>query len=120
MSQDSTAAGFESMGAFVEHLRATADAETVYGEPVTQGDRTVVPVARVGYRFGAGFGGGEGGEDGDGGSGFGGGGGGTVDARPAGALEVTPGGTRFVEAERQWPLLAAFVLGFLVGWLRRR
>jgi uncharacterized spore protein YtfJ len=117
MSQDSTAAGFESMGAFVEHLRATADAETVYGEPVTQGDRTVVPVARVGYRFGAGFGGGEGGEDG---SGFGGGGGGTVDARPAGALEVTPEGTRFVEAERRWPLLAAFALGFLLGWLRRR
>jgi uncharacterized spore protein YtfJ len=115
MGDDSFADGFDSVATFLERF-PTVDAETVYGEPVTQGDRTVVPVARVGYRFGAGFGGGES-ADGDG---FGGGGGGTVSARPVGALEVSESGTQFVGVGHSSKrLLVAFALGALLGWLRR-
>jgi uncharacterized spore protein YtfJ len=116
---DSVRESFDAMSEFVDRFPA-ADAETVYGEPVTQGDRTVIPVARVGYRFGGGFGGGSDQEGEQEGTGFGGGGGGTVTARPAGALEVSPAGTRFVDTERRWPLAVAFALGALLGWLGRR
>ncbi|MSQ61042.1 MAG: hypothetical protein EXR43_00405 [Dehalococcoidia bacterium] len=38
-----------------------AGARTIFGEPVVQGARTVIPVGRVSYRFGFGAGGGTGG-----------------------------------------------------------
>jgi uncharacterized spore protein YtfJ len=36
-----------------DHFSATASAKSVYGEPVHTGNRTIVPVARVGYGLGA-------------------------------------------------------------------
>lgn len=54
-----------------------------YGEAVTNGDRTIVPVSRV--RVAGGFGGSEEGE----------GGGGAVDATPLGYIEVGPAGAQF-------------------------
>ncbi|MFB6154925.1 MAG: GerW family sporulation protein [Haloferacaceae archaeon] len=47
---------FESLASVVESLRESASAETVYGDPIVTDDRTVVPVARVAYGFGGGFG----------------------------------------------------------------
>ena len=38
------------------HLRVGASVRNVYGEPVVAGGRTVIPIARVGYGFGAGGG----------------------------------------------------------------
>lgn len=67
------------------------DVRRVYGEPLTQGEVTVVPVAEIRYGFGFGGGGGEA-EEGEGG---GAGGGGSVAARPLGFLELRPGGARF-------------------------
>jgi uncharacterized spore protein YtfJ len=119
MSEDSPTGGFDAMAEFVQRFPA-ADVETVYGEPVTRGDRTVVPVARVGYRFGGGFGSGGGSSEAEEHTGYGGGGGGAVTAEPAGALEISPEGTRFVDTERRWPLLVAFLIGALLGWLGRR
>jgi uncharacterized spore protein YtfJ len=71
---------------------------TVFGDPVTQGDRTVIPVARVtaNYGFGAGSGQGEGDEEHQRGSGGGGGGGGRVKASPIGYIEMTNGSAHFV------------------------
>jgi uncharacterized spore protein YtfJ len=78
-----------------------ADVHTVFGDPVTHGDLTIIPVARVtaNYGFGAGSGQGEGeGEDkkerqrGSGG----GGGGGRVKASPIGYIEMTNGSANFV------------------------
>ncbi|WP_276259937.1 spore germination protein GerW family protein [Haloglomus litoreum] len=118
---DTPADGFDAMRDLAGQL-PDADARTVYGDPVTQGDRTVVPAARISHRFGGGFGGSGEGQPG----GYGGGGGGGVTAEPAGALEVSPDGTRFVDAEaapgdgRRWPLLVAFALGALLGWRGRR
>lgn len=75
-----------------------ADARTVYGEPVKQGDRTVIPVAKVssGYGFGAGTGQGTDRESDQRGSGGGGGGGGKVDVKPIGYIEVTPEKTQYM------------------------
>ena len=76
------------------------DSGLVYGQPVTQGERTVITVSRVKMMYG--FGGGSGyGVDtsegnGDSGGGSGGGGGGNVNARPVGYIELTPASTQFV------------------------
>ncbi len=40
-----------------EQLTTTGGAHAAFGEPVTQGDRTVIPVARVASFFGGGAGG---------------------------------------------------------------
>jgi len=86
--------------------------KSVYGEPVTSGQRTILPVATVRFAFGGG-----GGADG-------GGGGGRVSARPCGVVEVTPEGARFVYFREPERLAAAIAVGFLVsfavGLSRRR
>jgi hypothetical protein len=91
----------------VADLGDRAGVEAVYGDPVTAGDRTVVPVARVAYGFGGGSG------TGDDGDGFGAGGG--LTANPIGALEVDPDGTRFVRFDERRRLLGVGVLTFLAG-----
>ena len=50
-----------------ERVQSAANVRTVYGDPVTAGGKTIIPVARVRYGFGAGGGqvGGAGSEDGD-------------------------------------------------------
>ncbi|MDX6642353.1 MAG: hypothetical protein QOD76_315 [Solirubrobacteraceae bacterium] len=75
-------------------LSRAAGARLSYGRPVTVGDRTIIPVARV--RFAGGFGFGESpGSENPGRPSTGGGGGGVVDSRPLGFIEATPEGTRF-------------------------
>lgn len=91
-----------------ERVGASGSVKSVYGDPVTAGDRTVLPVAKIWYSFGAGGGRGKGDNEGAGG-----GGGGTVCARPAGALEVTPQGTRFI-GYHDWKMLGAAVAGGFV------
>ena len=90
----------------VESLSNTG-AKTVYGEPVTVGSRTIIPVAQAAYGFG-------GGGDGDGGGG--------VLTTPVGALELTDETTRFVPIHPLRRLVAAVAVGLLVGYLlgRRR
>ena len=92
----------------------------VYGEPVQHGDKTVIPVAQVMYGFGAGGGKGPGrvrknGDDPREAEGAGGGGG--LRMTPVGALEIGPGGTRFVRFNVLPPLLGAALLGLVAGWL---
>jgi len=64
----------------VGELREIARSETIIGEPVTFGERTVIPVVKISVGFGAG--GGQG-EDEKSRSGFGGGGGGGAKIEPA-------------------------------------
>ena len=63
----------ELLQGIIGELKVIAKSETVVGQPVTAGDRTVIPVTRISVGFGAG-----GGEDGkeEKGSRYGGGGGG--------------------------------------------
>lgn len=91
-----------------DRFATNAGAKLIYGDPVTVGDRTVIPVASVRYGFGGGVGKTEEG---------GGGGGGGVVAHPAGALEISPAGARFIEFEDKRKLAAAVAAGFALGIL---
>lgn len=75
----------EMLSAIVGEIKAIAKSETIIGEPVTLGDKTVVPLVKVSVGFGAG--GGEGTES-DKRSGYGGGGGGGVMIEPAAFLVI--------------------------------
>jgi uncharacterized spore protein YtfJ len=97
---------------FAERVSTSASVRNVYGDPVVVGNRTVIPVAQVGYAFG---GGGGARDEGDSPKGGGGGGGGRVFARPSGALEVTPEGTRFIDFVDRPRMGAALALGFVLG-----
>lgn len=82
----------------IERALTVADVRRVFGEPVTQGDRTVIPVAKVRTMFG--FGGGSGSgpskDSTEQSSGEGGGGGGSVQVAPLGYIEITPLETRYI------------------------
>jgi uncharacterized spore protein YtfJ len=76
-----------------ERIRDTADWSSAFGEAQVVGDKTIIPVAQVGYAFGMGYG--ESTEPPDGESDppatdGGGGGGGTASSKPLGAIVVTP------------------------------
>lgn len=81
-----------TIGKALSHVNA----RTVFGEPVTEGDRTVIPVARVTVNYGFGAGSGRSADEKEGGTGTGGGGGGRVNATAIGYIEMTPGDARFV------------------------
>jgi len=101
--------------------------KTVFGDPIHLEGKTVVPIARIKYGFGGGFGGGrrkhavESGSD-SGDQSEGGGGGGGANAVPAGALEITATGTRFIPFANPQLLALAFAGGALFAslMLRRR
>lgn len=110
----------EMLKSIGDQIQSKASARSVYGEPVSVGDRTVIPVARVRYGFGGGGGGGDARNPDHGG----GGGGGHVSAAPAGMVEITPAGTRFIPIPdwRKTLALVAFTLGlgFIAGRRRTR
>ena len=114
-----------------ELLERSLSIRHVYGEPVHDGDTTVIPVARVAYGFGAGGGRGpdharKNGPDQSSPDkdtrreAEGAGGGGGVRMTPVGALEISPQGTRFVHFHPLMPLLGAGALGLVAGWLLGR
>jgi uncharacterized spore protein YtfJ len=82
----------------IEQMRDAANWRSVFGEPQVVEDRTLIPVAQVGYGFGLGFGRGEpapGEEDGPDAGAEGGGGGGGASAKPLGVIVVTPEDVHF-------------------------
>ena len=115
----------EILQRIAETLGSTATVKSVFGDPIRMENKTVVPVAKVSYGFGGGFGTGdsrkhvsEGDRQGEGG-----GGGGGVNAVPAGVLEITATETRFVPFHDKRYLAGAFVAGALFAsilWRRRR
>src|SRR6476469_9860395 len=115
-------------GNFIEKLASqfgqNASVKNVYGEPVKTGDKTIIPMARIAYGLGGGFGQGNKkirhsvyndtikrteGPDAEGA-----GGGGGLYAKPAGVYEVTAAGTRFIPANNTSQFLAGVVVGFLL------
>ena len=89
----------------------------VYGDPITVGDKTILPVAKIRYGFGAGSGSGSGVKNGAEQRGEGGGGGGGLIALPLGVVEVTASATRFVPIRSGWSWMAAAGIGAVVGLL---
>jgi uncharacterized spore protein YtfJ len=103
----------------VETARETAHWRAAFGEPQIVGDRTLIPVASVGYTFGLGFGQGTGpaDEDAPAPTGEGGGAGGGASARPLGTLVITPDKIYFEETEDATRIaLAGIVLAALMGF----
>jgi len=98
-----------------ERLATTASVKNVYGEPVSAGNRTVIPMASVRFGFGGG-----GGEAKGANERAGGGGGGGLVATPCGALEITPEGTRFLTFPNYRVLGCAVAAGFFIGALVAR
>jgi hypothetical protein len=72
-----------------ELLAGARGARLCYGKPVRAADRTVIPVARVWFAGGGGWGRSTVQDEG-------GGGGGILDAQPVGFIEVTGEGARYV------------------------
>lgn len=105
----------------VRQLGFSTSVAAVFGQPVAAHGRTVIPVARVYFLYGAGTGpelAGRTVERAPEGRltpalSSGGGGGGMGIARPAGYIEMGPEGTRFVPATRDWK--GTLVLAALVG-----
>jgi uncharacterized spore protein YtfJ len=105
-----------SMQEVLTSLIERSGVKTVYGDPVTAGDVTIVPAAKVVY----GFGGGQGKGDREGQAGEGSGGGGGYVGKPAGYIEMTPGRTRWVLLDDRKRLVAALAFGVVIGWVLGR
>jgi uncharacterized spore protein YtfJ len=95
-----------------DRFESGATVKNVYGDPITCGDRTVIPVARVAYGFGGGGSSRIGSHAPEGG-----GGGGRMSAGPAGVVEISPAGTRFIPFTNWRNLAAIAALGFTFGCL---
>src|SRR5256885_11951532 len=77
-----------------DNLSSRAQVKSVFGDPVTAGDKTIIPVAKIAYGFGAGAGTGGMGDTRP--KGEGGGGGGGVRAIPVEVVEARPRAPRVV------------------------
>ena len=119
----------ESIRSIMDDLGEHASVRSVYGDPIEAAGKTIVPVARVAYGFGGGFGRGgdetgEGGPDEEGATGQGGGVGAGVSARPVGVVEIDGGETRLLRfGDRRrlgLAMLAGLALGLLLGRRRSR
>lgn len=100
----------------------------IFGEPVHVGQKTIIPVAKISYGFGGGYGQGPGKrsrvpllqEDAPA-QPEGAGGGGGMYASAKGVFEITPATTRFVPATSFRHLMAGIAIGFLLkGYLSFR
>ena len=86
----------------IEQARDAANWKSAFGEPQVVDDKTIIPVAQVGYGFGLGFGREDSASEDEGDSGAGGegcGGGGGASAKPYGVIVVTPDDVYFEEVE---------------------
>jgi uncharacterized spore protein YtfJ len=99
-----------------ERFQTDGSVQKVFGDPIVVEGKTVVPVARVSYGFGAGGGSRE--------ERAGGGGGGGLRVEPAGVLEITATETRFIhflDPRRIAQMVAVgFALGMMFSAMRRR
>ncbi|GAA1713118.1 spore germination protein GerW family protein [Streptomyces yatensis] len=107
-----------------DELGSLTSGRVVYGEPVTNGGVTVIPVAEVSVGFGLGFGGGAGSEGDAGKTGGEGAGGGGVRARPRGFIEIKNGTVTYKPFRNPWldaaVPLAALLAGTALPGLTRR
>ena len=114
---------------FIEKLASgfheSASVKNIFGEPVKTGDKTIIPVARIAYGLGGGFGQGKKNkkhgnnnavtqDDQPIGEGEGAGGGGGMYARAKGVYEITPTSTRFIPVDNTRQIIAGICIGFLL------
>lgn len=87
----------EILQGVVGELKDMARSESIIGEPITIGERTVIPVVKISVGFGAG--GGQG-EDEKSRAGYGGGGGGGARIEPAAFIIMDKEGIRLLPAKK--------------------
>jgi uncharacterized spore protein YtfJ len=87
----------EILRGVVGELKDMARSESIIGEPMTVGDRTVIPVVKISVGFGAGGGQGEAEKAG---TGFGGGGGGGAKIEPAAFIILDKDGIKLLPAKK--------------------
>jgi uncharacterized spore protein YtfJ len=105
-----------------ESVLSQASVKAIYGEPISAHGKTVIPVAKIMYGYGALAG--TGGVGDSSARGEGGGGGGGVRAIPVGVIQISDQQTCFVPITNRKKLagavLAGVGLGMWLGWRRRR
>lgn len=103
----------------IDRLQSDANIKTVYGDPITAEGKTIIPVAKVGYCFGAGIGPSLSSLNKEGKqpaerierTGMGGG----LRARPLGVVEITKEETKFIPIDERGKLAGALLLGLFLG-----
>ncbi|MCP4684478.1 MAG: sporulation protein [bacterium] len=81
----------------VGELKEMAQSESIIGDPITIGDKTVIPIVKISVGFGAGGGQGEAEKAG---TGFGGGGGGGAKIEPAAFIIMDADGIQLLPAKK--------------------
>ncbi len=100
----------EILKSVVGELKEISKSETIVGEPITVGYRTVIPIVRISVGFGAG--GGQG-ENSKAESGFGGGGGGGVKIEPSAFIIMDKDGVSILPANKgKWDSIIDSIPGF--------
>jgi len=87
----------EILQGVVGELKEMARSESIIGEPITIGDKTVIPIVKISVGFGAGGGQGEAEKAG---TGFGGGGGGGAKIEPAAFIIMDKDGIQLLPAKK--------------------
>jgi uncharacterized spore protein YtfJ len=110
----------------IENMMKRLTVNTVFGEPLKEGDQTVIPVASVSYAFGFGAGYGSGqspaaeeGQPANVGEGGGSGAGAMGKAKPEGVLRITAEGVHFEPAmdEKAVALAGIAMVAWIVFWI---
>ncbi|WP_436933613.1 spore germination protein GerW family protein [Halovenus marina] len=112
----------EPVQSVLEQMHHSANVKSVFGEPIEANGKTILPVAKISYGFGGGYGS-EGGADmdGDESAGSDGGGmGGGLSAKPAGVVEISDDETRFIPFANRKKLVAVALVFALIGYLLGR
>lgn len=116
---DATRTSADLLEHLADKLGARAGARAVFGEPVTAGGVTVIPVAEAAFGFGGGSGTGRDVKA----ARTGGGGGGGAGARPRGFIVIADGTAASTPVRHPWADVvlpaAAFVTGLAAGRLLR-
>ncbi len=100
----------EILKSVVGELKEISKSETIIGEPITVGDRTVIPIVRISVGFGAGGGQGENSKSE---TGFGGGGGGGVKIEPSAFIIMDKDGVSILPANKgKWDSIIDSIPGF--------
>jgi uncharacterized spore protein YtfJ len=106
----------EFFDSLTDRLHSSSSVKTVYGEPLETQGKTIIPVAKVAYGFGGGYG--ESKDDKkEGHNSEGGGVGGGLAVKPVGVIEVTKEETRFIPLSGKKKLAGMLVLGFVLGFI---
>jgi uncharacterized spore protein YtfJ len=112
----------ETINDTLAHFLATADVDTVYGQPIRKGDTLIIPTAEVLSVLG--FGASQGtmsGKESKGGKWSGGGGGGRTFSRPVAVIVASPEGVRVTPVFDTTKIILAGLtaLGFMFSTLLR-